>query len=139
MDGITPVHIDDTVSSLSAILLDDDYYSMLLEGKSIANGLSVLRPEYLILFKAKAYLDLKQRKTNGEIADSNDIKKHKKDVLRISAELMLERVTNLPATVKADIDAFIESLENEPFDANSLKNYGLKNQEVIEALKRVFD
>lgn len=36
MDGITPVHIDDTVSSLSAILLDDDYYSMLLEGKSIA-------------------------------------------------------------------------------------------------------
>lgn len=37
MDGITPVHIDDTVSSLSAILLDDDYYSMLLEGKSIAN------------------------------------------------------------------------------------------------------
>lgn len=139
MDGITPVHIDDTVSSLSAILLDDDYYSMLLEGKSIANGLSVLRPEYLILFKAKAYLDLKQRKTNGEIADSNDIKKHKKDVLRISAELMLERVTNLPATVKADIDAFIESLENEPFDANSLKNYGLKNQEVIEALKRLFD
>lgn len=139
MDGITPVHIDDTVSSLSAILLDDDYYSMLLEGKSIANGLSVLRPEYLILFKAKAYLDLKQRKTNGEIADSNDIKKHKKDVLRISAELMLERVTNLPATVKADIDAFIELLENEPFDANSLKNYGLKNQEVIEALKRVFD
>jgi len=62
MTRITPVHIDDSVSSLSAILLDDDYYQALLEGKIVRDGLSGLRPEYLILFKAKAYLDLKQRK-----------------------------------------------------------------------------
>lgn len=37
------------------------------------------------------------------------------------------------------LDTFIESMEKEPFDDNSLKNYGLKNQEVIEVLKRVFD
>nr|WP_294525677.1 hypothetical protein [uncultured Blautia sp.] len=91
------------------------------------------------MFKAKAYLDLKQRKASGEAVDSNNIKKHKKDVLRISAELMLEKATSLPDTVKADIDAFIESLEGEPFDANSLKNYGLKNHDIIEVLKRVFD
>jgi hypothetical protein len=117
MTGVTPIYIDDTVSSLSAILLNDDYYNVLIKGKAVANGLSVLRPEYLILFKAKAYLDLKQRKQNGETVDSNDIKKHKKDVLRITAELMLE---------------------SEPFDDNSLKNYGLRNQEVIEVLKRIF-
>ena len=139
MNGITPIHIDDTVESLSAILLDNDYYSMLLKGKYIANGLSVLRPEYLILFKAKAYLDLKQRKENDEAIDTNDIKKHKKDVLRITAELMLERITNLPVSIKTDIDTFIEVVENDPFDDNSLKNYGLKNQEVIEVLKRTFN
>ena len=111
---------------------------MLIKGKAVANGLSVLRPEYLILFKAKAYLDLKQRKQNGETVDSNDIKKHKKDVLRITAELMLESVENLPFSVKADIDTFIGLLESEPFDDNSLKNYGLRNQEVIEVLKRIF-
>lgn len=138
MTGITPIHIDDTVSSLSAILLNDDYYNVLLAGKVIADGLSVLRPEYLILFKAKAYLDLKQRKESGEKIDSDDIKKHKKDVLRIAAELMLESITVLPETVKADIDSFIESLEQEPFDANSLKNYGLGNQDVIDTLRRVF-
>ena len=55
MTGITPIHIDDTVSSLSAILLNDDYYKVLLEGKVNVKGLSVLRPECLILFKAKAY------------------------------------------------------------------------------------
>ena len=138
MTGITPIHIDDTVSSLSAILLNDDYYNVLLAGKVIADGLSVLRPEYLILFKAKAYLDLKQRKENGEKIDSDDIKKHKKDVLRIAAELMLESITVLPETVKTDIDSFIESLAQEPFDANSLKNYGLVNQDVIDTLRRVF-
>ena len=138
MTGITPIHIDDTVSSLSAILLNDDYYNVLLAGKVIADGLSVLRPEYLILFKAKAYLDLKQRKENGEKIDSDDIKKHKKDVLRIAAELVLESITVLPETVKTDIDSFIESLEQEPFDANSLKNYGLVNQDVIDTLRRVF-
>lgn len=138
MTGITPIHIDDTVSSLSAILLNDDYYNVLLAGKVIVDGLSVLRPEYLILFKTKAYLDLKQRKENGEKIDSDDIKKHKKDVLRIAAELMLESITVLPETVKTDIDSFIESLEQEPFDANLLKNYELSNQDVIDTLRRVF-
>lgn len=139
MTGITPIHIDDTVSSLSAILLNDDYYKVLLDGKIVTDGLSVLRPEYLILFKAKAYLDLKQKKENGgEAVDSNDIKKHKKDVLRIVSELMLDKVTSIPAAIKEDIDIFIASLEKEPFDDNSLKNYGLKNEEVIKALKGVF-
>ena len=55
--GITPIHIDDEVSSLSAILLNDDYYKALLNGKEVKNGLSVLRTEYIILFKTKAYLD----------------------------------------------------------------------------------
>ena len=138
MTGITPIHIDDTVSSLSANLLYDDYYRVLLDGKVVVGGLSVLRPEYLILFKAKAYLDLKQRKDNGESVDSNDIKKHKKDVLKIAVELMLEKITNLPDAVKEDIDLFIRSLEDDPFDDNSLKNYGVIIKEVVERLKRVF-
>lgn len=97
-----------------------------------------MRPEYLILFKAKAYLDLRQRKEKGEKVDSDDIKKHKKDVLRIAAELMLESVPILPKTVKKDIDIFIELLENEPFDVALLKNYRLENQDVVDVLKRVF-
>lgn len=137
-EGITPIHIDDEISSLSAILLDDDYYKVLLDGKVVREGLSVLRPEYIILFKAKAYLDLKTRKDAGEAVDSSDIKKHKKDILRIAAELILEPVVDLPETVKADIKFFIEFLEQEPYDQNSLKMYGLKNMDIVDLLKRVF-
>lgn len=138
VEGITPIHIDDEISSLSAILLDDDYYKTLLDGKVVKNGLSVLRPEYIILFKAKAYLDLKLRKESGGTVDSEDIKKHKKDILRIAAELMLERVADLPETVDSDVQTFIDSLEQEPFDQNSLKIYGLKNDDVVSLLKRIY-
>lgn len=51
--------------------------------------------------------------------------------MRIFAELVLESISELPATVKADIDAFIGTLEQEPFDSNSLKSYGLENDDVI--------
>ena len=138
MQGITPIHINDEISSLSAILLDDDYYKVLLDGRVIENNLSVLRPEYLILFKAKAYLDLKSRKETGEAVDSNDIKKHKKDILRISAELMLENVEDLPTVVESDICQFIDTLEIDPFDDNSLKAYGLSNSDLIQLLKEKF-
>lgn len=139
MTGITPIHIDDEVSSLSAILLNDDYYRILLEGKVVRKGLSVLRPEYLILFKAKAFLDLKQRKDRGEAVDSKNISKHKKDILRIAAELVLESTGELPEAVETDIRAFIDLLAQDPFDSNSLKAYGLSNDEVVEVLHRVFE
>ena len=78
------------------------------------------------------------RKDLGEKVDSSDIKKHKKDVLRIASELMLEKVEELPIAVNTDIHSSINFLEQEPFDQNSLKRYMLKNEDVVELLKRVF-
>lgn len=138
-NGLTPVHIDDEASSLSAILLDDDYYRVLLDGKTVVNGLSVLRPEHLILFKAKAFLDLKSRKESGESVDSSNISKHKKDIFRIVAELRLNRMESIPTSVREDVIAFIDSLAQEPIDDNSLRNYGLKNDEVVDRLKKIFE
>lgn len=137
-EGITPIHIDDEISSLSAILLNDDYYKALLDGKVVRSGLSVLRPEYIILFKAKAYLDLKARKEAGESIDTKDIKKHKHDILRIAAELALEKVNGLPDSVHRDIEGFIAVLEQDPWDQNSLKMFGLSNDDVVALLKHIF-
>ena len=44
----------------------------------------------------------------------------------------------LPETVKEDIQIFIESLEQEAYDQNSLKMYGLKNLDIVDLLKKVF-
>lgn len=137
-NGIMPVHIGDEISSLSAILLDEDYYKALISGKVVENNISVLKPEYLILFKAKAYMDLKARRESGENVDSNNIKKHKKDILRICSELILEKTDKLPVAVETDIHNFIHILEKEPYDDNSLKMYGVNNDDIIQLLKSIY-
>ena len=45
---ITPLHISDKVSSLSAIMLNDDYYEFMMNGRKVVNGVGVLGAEYLI-------------------------------------------------------------------------------------------
>lgn len=59
-EGIIPIHIDENTSSLSAILLNDDYYKFMLAGRRIVSGISVLDTEHLIPFKMYAWLDLKE-------------------------------------------------------------------------------
>ena len=100
--ALTPIHIDSGVSSLSAILLNDAYYQVLLDGRNVIH-------RWLIPFKAKAWLDLNKRRRRGEHVDSRDIKKHRNDVIRIAAELVLERC-ELPAEVRADMRTFIEEM-----------------------------
>lgn len=64
--GLMPIHIDDEVSSLSAILLDEEYYRLLVENRTSAGGVAVLSVEGLIPFKAKAWLDLSARRAGGQ-------------------------------------------------------------------------
>lgn len=70
MEGIVPIHIDNSISSLSAILLNESYYNFLINGTGVIDGISVLNAEHIIPFKAKAWLDLTERKANGEHVDS---------------------------------------------------------------------
>ena len=81
---LTPLLIDDEISSLSAILLNEAYYELLKTGQKMVDGIPVLSPTCLIPFKVKAWLDLKERKLNGEQVDSKNIKKHKNDVFRLA-------------------------------------------------------
>ena len=82
-EGIIPIHIDDDTSSLSAILLNDDFYNFMLRGRTVVNDVSVLNAEYIIPFKMFAWLDLRNRKRNGEHVNEKDLKKHKYDVFRL--------------------------------------------------------
>ena len=38
---IVPIHVDNEISSLSAILLNDDYYDFLRKGIHIIDGISI--------------------------------------------------------------------------------------------------
>lgn len=122
---LTPIPIEDNVSSLSAILLDEDYYAFLMAGRNYAeeNGLTFINADRLIPFKAKAWLDLSHRKSLGEQVDSKNINKHRNDVLRLVGLLSEEPVV-LPVPLFQDISQFIERLEYEEIDLKALKLRG---------------
>lgn len=82
-EGIIPIHIDDDTSSLSAILLNDDYYKFMMSGRRVVDGIGVLGAEHLIPFKMYAWINLLERKRAGEHVNEKDLKKHKYDVFRL--------------------------------------------------------
>ena len=107
---LTPVHIADDISSLSAILLNDDYYAFLLSGRRIIDGLSVLDEKYLIPFKVKAWCELSARRKAGEEGNSRHIRKHYRDVHRLLTLLPANAKVPLPDQLKADMQEFIDGI-----------------------------
>ena len=117
---LTPLPMEDDVSSLSAILLDDDYYELVRSGTVVVDGVNVLDAAYLIPFKAKAWLDLTQKKAAGQSVDSKNIRKHKNDVFRLSALLTQQSNVVVTETVLADLRAFLTAMQGETVDLKQL-------------------
>lgn len=105
---IVPIPVDEDISGLSGILLDDAYYEIVLAGRSVVGGLSVVRPDVLILLKAKAWLDLNQRRNNGESIKGDDIKKHRNDVFRLAHILAVGESVVIPKCILGDLLKFLD-------------------------------
>lgn len=135
---LVPVHIDDEISSLSAILLNDVYYQMLLDGRIEMEGLVILKPAFIIPLKAKAWLDLTDKRNRGMNVDEKDIRKHKNDIVRLAAALDGKEHILLPREVKEDMDIFLNRYEREPADMKSLGFRDITNAEIIRRLRDIY-
>jgi len=134
---LTPIPIDDEVSSLSAILLNHEYYGFIQTNKIQLDGLSVVTPECLIVLKAKAWLDLTERRLRGENVDDKNIRKHKNDVCRLFAILTPNTVIELPSSIQHDIADFLDRLSIEEVDFKAL-GLPFTMPEVLAGLKKLF-
>lgn len=129
---LTPIPGEEDVSSLSAILLDDDYYSFITQGKRDRDGLSIIGPEHLIPLKARAWLDLNHRKQQGENIDSNNIRKHKNDVFRLYQIMEPGNRVPLPGIIANDLQLFFGLI---PMGAIDLKSLGLRSETIDSIIK----
>lgn len=107
---LMPLHINDEVSSLSAILLNDDYYRFLLDGRTVTDDISILDAEHIIPLKMKTWLDLKSKKAEGFHVNSRDIKKHRLDVFRLFQLIQESQKITVPKSVGEDITQFIAQM-----------------------------
>lgn len=105
--NLTPIPLGEEVSSLSAILLDDSYYAIIMEGRRAADGLTWVGEDRLIPLKAVAWLELRERKEKGEPIDSANVKKHVNDVMRLSQLLTPESRITLTGRVQEDMRRFV--------------------------------
>ena len=136
---LTPLPMDEDISSLSAILLDDDYYEFLKQGKVTVDGVTVLDAAYLIPFKAKAWMDLTDRKAAGEHVDSKNIKKHKNDVFRLTELIDPTAKVVAPQGVYADIQEFVQRMKKENLDIKQLGLVGRTKEKILEELKAMYE
>lgn len=137
---LAPLPIDEEISSLSAILLNDDYYEFLKQGLAQITDVTVLDATHIIPFKAKAWIDLSERKSIGEQVDSKNIRKHKNDVFRLTELLNQNQqaLSFVPNTIKNDMREFAERMASEDVD---LKQLGIRNQTkqaILEQLSTIY-
>jgi hypothetical protein len=113
---VIPVELAPDHHSLSAILLNEDYYTLIRTHHDNRDGLEVANATSLIPLKAFAWLDLTRRKAEGETIDSKKIKKHRNDVFLLAATLPGEPVPELPIAVTADLARFLQSFPTDSPD-----------------------
>ncbi len=113
---LTPIPVEEEVTSLSAILLDSDSYRFVQEGKVEIGGLSLVGPEHLIPLKARAWIDLCDRRKKGEKINTRNIRKHRNDILRLYLLLSSDTRILLPDLVKQDMESFVELIKNGDID-----------------------
>ena len=138
---LTPLPADDDVSSLSAILLNEDYYEFLRHGTTEIDGMTILDAIHLIPFKAKAWIDLSERRAMGQQIDSRNIKKHKNDVFRLT-ELLPDNAAApkyMPESIQTDMLRFTERISGEDIDLTQLGMSGKNKNDILEKLRSVYN
>lgn len=139
---IEPIPIGEDISSLSAIILDDEYYQFTIEHSKITDGIRHADSAALVALKSRAYLNLLQDKNNGKHVNTKDIKKHRSDVLK-NVVIMIDDEIKAPTAIVRCIKEFVESIRKDWKElatplARSLGQDEDFIQELLEQLNNLF-
>ena len=126
---LTPIPVGEEIPSLSAILLDEEYYRHTIDSSIIEEGICIANPLSLLCLKVKAFLNLTEEKKINPNVRSADIKKHRDDVFKLLA-MRIDPFTpvELSATMKDEMSVFINTMEE-----------SLPNQSLRDSLQRTDD
>ncbi len=130
---LTPIPTEDEVSSLSAILLDDAYYYFTVSNSTITGGLHHATEPALICLKTKAFLNNAARKSTGQTVRQDDIDKHKKDVIRVTAALIPGEVIETRSSIKTDLLKYIDIIRKEIPDIRQILRANVTVEQIMES------
>lgn len=133
---LTPIPVEEGLSSLSAILLDEEYYAFTIKNSEQKGDVHFALPHTLICLKAFAFLNNIERKANGQDIQSGNIKKHKYDVFRMVMMLNENDVFETPKTIKANLQSFADVVKNDLPNPAIFEANGFGKQDMQEIFNR---
>lgn len=133
---VLPLFLDDEIISLSAIMMNQDYYQFLMNHKKIIKGVMIADEFALIALKIRAFLDLSDRKLKGEFVKQEDIKKHRNDVFRLAQLLSSKVINHVPYIIKNDVYNFFELVVDD-YEILEVINKGAMNMKDLRELLSV--
>lgn len=136
---LTPIPVGEDVSSLSAILMNEEFYHFALAHSTMEDELHVADTIGLICLKMKAYLNLSEQEPP---AHSSDIRKHMSDVFKLMASGYIAEPVALSGNMKKDAAAFVAKMEslmpNQPLQDSIQRNEAFIRQ-VLSEIRRIFE
>lgn len=136
---IEPIPAGKDISSLSAIIMDDDYYNFTIKHSVLTDGIRHADSAALIALKTRAYLNLLKDKKDGRHVNTKDIKKHRTDVLK-NVVIMPDEPVPAPSEVVSCIKEFTASIHSEWSDLGDALARSLEQTpEFVEALLQQLD
>lgn len=134
----TPLPVGEAASSLSALLMNDAYYDLVQGGTEVVNGLPILKPEYIIVLKAKAWLDLTARRKSGEKVKGDDIRKHKNDPFRLFTIVSPDLRVEISEEVRFDLKKYLEAMTQVNLELENFGIRGMELEEVINSFRLIY-
>lgn len=138
---LTPIPVDDDLSSLSAILLDDTFYNYVIEHSEVVDDVHRAKIESIIILKAKAFIDISERIAKGVAEDSKHLRKHRNDAFKMALLLTGEERFDLPASIREMLVDFLRRIKDDLPTADVFKAMGAKGAkgtEIFQAILIVF-
>ena len=129
---IEPIPLSEDLSSLSAIVMDDDNYELTITNSVEQDGIRIATPTTLICLKARAYLNLLKDRANGKLVNTKDIKKHKTDVLKLIATASIPVPVAVPQSVFNSVMEYAAAIEKE-LPSRSLQDALERDAESVQA------
>lgn len=144
---LTPIPVGEDVPSLSAIIMDKEFYDFTLSRRIVKDGLSVADFVALLCLKATAFVNLTEQKNiNPDSVQSHDIRKHRDDVFKLLSAIENTDTIVLPEGIKSKVSIFAsimdDSCQNLDFLKSMNKTLGIGQEaiaEFIEQLKEMFE
>ena len=134
---IAPLPFDETTSSLSAIVLDDEYYAFIKDNVTVHNGVPLLTAIHIIPLKMRAHIDLHRRHADGEHVSEKDLRKHRADVANLAGLLTPNSRMPLEGRLREDALAFLDDFE-EYANRNANRKQREHLGDVLSLLKAVY-